>query len=250
MFARNSLIGGCILAITFASAHAQDDPKTIVAKALKARGGADNVAKFTGATWKAKGNVYLVGDGIPYAGEWASQAPNKVKFAVTFAAMGQDVQFAMLTDGKQGWRKLNDQVMDLSDEETAELKENAYAEGILARLQVLGADFTLTPLGESKVEDKPAVGVKVASKGHRDVSLYFDKESHHLVKSATVIKDLNMGGQEMNQETLILEYKEVQGIKVPAKLKILRNGNRFIESEISELKLAEKLDDNVFAKPS
>ena len=37
--------------------------------------------------------------------------------------------------------------------------------------------YPLTGAGEAKVNDRPAVGVKVTARGHRDVTLYFDKES-------------------------------------------------------------------------
>src|SRR5437016_4035413 len=43
--------------------------------------------------------------------------------------------------------------------------------------------YTLSTLDEIKVDGKPAVGVKVSAKGHRDIELYFDKESHLPVKT-------------------------------------------------------------------
>jgi len=45
--------------------------------------------------------------------------------------------------------------------------------------------LSLTHLGESKVVNRPVVGVKVAQQGHRDVLLYFDNETRLLVKRST-----------------------------------------------------------------
>jgi hypothetical protein len=45
------------------------------------------------------------------------------------------------------------------------------------------------------------------------------------------------------------EYKDFEGVKRPAKMVIERDGNKFLDLEITEIKLLEKLDDNEFQKP-
>lgn len=239
----------CVVAIAMASmARAQDDPKAIVEKAIKARGGAEKLTKYPAATWKGTGSVSAMGQELNFTGDWAVQAPNKVKMNLDFN--GQ-FKFVQVSDGKQGWRDIGGMVTDLSPEEVAEISEGQYAEALMARLvQLQGKDFTLTAAGEKQVEGKPAAGIKVSSKGHRDVTLYFDKGSGLPVAVEMKTKDFMQGGQEIKQESIILEYKDVQGLKYPGKIKIVRDGMKFVESDMTDIKLLEKLDDNTFKKPA
>src|SRR5262249_23048421 len=108
--------------------------------------------------------------------------------------------------------------------------------------------FKLSTIGESKIEKRTALGVKVTRKDHRDIDLYFDKETGLLLKSETRVKD-DGSGQEVAQESFYDDYKEVQGTKQAMKFTGKRDGKVFVEAEATEIELAEKLDASVFAKP-
>jgi hypothetical protein len=45
------------------------------------------------------------------------------------------------------------------------------------------------------------------------------------------------------------DFKEVEGVLQAMKVVIKRDGKDYVEGETTDLKLAEKLDDSVFAKP-
>jgi hypothetical protein len=53
----------------------------------------------------------------------------------------------------------------------------------------------------------------------------------------------------VDQETLFDNYKDVQGVKQPAKIEIKRDGQAYFNVDMTEIKLQEKLDDGLFAKP-
>ena len=53
----------------------------------------------------------------------------------------------------------------------------------------------------------------------------------------------------MTQETLYSEFKEVKGALKPTRVLINRDGKKYVDGEISDFELKEKLDDSVFAKP-
>src|SRR5262249_31340150 len=68
--------------------------------------------------------------------------------------------------------------------------------------------FTLTALGEAKVEGRAALGVKVAFKGRPDLSLYFDQESGLLVKYDYRLQ--GAGGPKGDgalEETVLRDYR-------------------------------------------
>src|SRR5207253_1605637 len=89
----------------------------------------------------------------------------------------------------------------------------------------------LSPLGEVKVNDRPAVGVRIASKGHRDLNLYFDKETGLMAKIERQALDTQTM-QMVTEERIIQEYQVVDGMKVAKKVLVNRDGKKFTEAEV------------------
>src|SRR5439155_22836546 len=114
--------------------------------------------------------------------------------------------------GDKGWTRMGDQTNEMDKDAIAEAKEQGYAGWLSTLAPLKDKQFKLATIGEVKVENRPALGVKVSSKGHRDVDLYFDKETGLLVKSEHRVKD-DTSGQEVTEESFPGEYKEVQGTK-------------------------------------
>lgn len=240
------------LALTAAAARADDkaDTRAVIDKAIQARGGEEKLAKVKAVHFKGKGKFYGMGDGIDYTGDWTIQPPDKVRFQFDFEVNGMRVAFVIVFDGKKGWMKINENTMDMDEDAVTEIKEDVYA-GRVESLVPLIKDkgFELSPLGEVKIGDHQAVGVRIAHKGHRDINLYFDKKTGLPVKSERMIKDHMMGGKERTQETLHSDYKDVGGVQHGMKVLIKRDGEKFVESELTDFETKDQFDDSVFAKP-
>jgi hypothetical protein len=228
------------------------DPTAVVDKAIKALGGADKIAKYKAESFKMKGKFYGMGEGIDYDGEWDVQYPDKTRFKVESDVNGMKFGFSRSFDGDKLWVKMGtDDATEVKDkDEIKEAKENAYASNI-TRLLPLKEDKSLKieVVGESKVDGKPAIGLRVSSKGHRDVNLYFDKDKGLLVKSETMVKDAMTGDKEQMQETIYSNYKEMGGVQRPTKVVINREGKKYVDGELTEFTAKEKIDDKVFGKP-
>jgi hypothetical protein len=234
-----------------APARADDaaDAKAIIEKAVKAHGGQANLDKFPGTTIAMKGKVHIMEMAIPFSGEVTTLGPDKLKLDIEVEAGGMKFRIVNVVAGDKGWNKMGDAVMELDKDQLAEAKEQAFA-GWASSLAPLLKDkqFTFATVGEIKVNDKPAVGVKVSSKGHRDIDLYFDKATSMLVKAETRVKDEG-SGQEVTEENFPTDYKDVQGIKHAMKFTIKRDGKLFLEGEATECTVSEKLPADFFDKP-
>jgi hypothetical protein len=244
--------GGVIALLTVVvPARADDDAKLreIVSKAVKAHGGADNLKKLPASVTKTKGKFYGLGDAIDYTGETAIQLPDRIRSEVAGTANGQDFKFLQIVAGDKGWIRFGDNTEEMSKEMIAEAKEQLNAAAIAHLTVLTGKEYKLSTLGDVKVGGQEALGVRVEREGFRPVSLFFDKGNGMLVKSETRGKDLMRGGEEYTSETFYKDYKKVDGLMVPHKLTIKRDGKDFVESETTDVKPSEKLDDNVFAKP-
>ncbi|MBX9585175.1 MAG: hypothetical protein K2X87_33125 [Gemmataceae bacterium] len=223
--------------------------KALVDKAIKAHGGADNLAKFTAYTAKFKGTFHGMGMAIPMTGEIATQGADKVKVALQIEAGGQTFAIVNVFAGDKGWLKVADQVMEMSADQLAEAKEQTHAGWVASLVPLIkGTGYTLATTGEQLVNDKPALGVKVTAKGHRDVTVYFDKESGLVAKHEVMMKDEGTG-QEVTEETFPTDYKDQNGTKQAAKTTTKRDGKLYMEAELTELQLLDKVDPGTFAKP-
>ena len=243
----------CALVLALAALGRADDAadaKAVVEKAVKARGGSDNLAKYKADVLKIKGAVHVSGLDIDFTGEISFQQPDKSRTVIEGTVMGTNFKSTRVVNGDKGWIDDLQGARDMSKEELAEERESQNANSI-ARLAVLtDKAYTLSTVGESKVGDKEAVGILVKRKGYRDVSLFFDKKTHLLLKSETRVKDPQGGGDtEFTQEAFYDDYKKVGDLQVAHKLTIKRDGKAFLEGETTDFKPEKKLGDRLFAKP-
>ena len=92
------------------------------------------------------------------------------------------------------------------------------------------------------------MGIKVSTNGHKDINLYFDKETGLMVKMEHRTLDLQTQ-QEVAEERILLEYQDVGGLKTAKKVLINHDGKKYLEAEVTEVKLEDKIDDSEFGKP-
>jgi hypothetical protein len=239
---------GLMLAATI-TVRADDSAaaRALVDKAVKAQGGHARLAKLSAVTAKLKGKFHGLGQAVAFTGELAAQGRDRQKFVIEAEGSDEAFRLVHVLNRDKGWVKLNDDTEKLKKEDLAEAREEAYAGWVATLVPLRDKAFTLSPLGEIKIGKRPALGVKVSSKGHQDIDLYFDKATHFLVKTVAQVKD--DGGQEVTEETLFSDYKKVEGTRQAMKFTIKRGGKLYLEAEVTECKLAKKLDDSVFAEP-
>lgn len=231
-------------------ARAADEPKDIIAKALNAHGGEETLAKLQAGTGKVKGKLHVPGIGeTDFTSSNAFMLPDKLKEEVELSIMGQKLTILTLVSGDSITIEANGQAVPVDDN----LKKTLAAAKHLSkvgRLVTLVKDkgYELSPIGESEVNKAKAVGVKVAMKGLQDIDLYFDAKTNLLVKMEHRTIDPMTGG-EITEERILQDYeKNTDGIPMPKKVVIQRDGKPYMEAEVIEMKYLEKLDDAVFKK--
>jgi len=222
------------------------DLQKIVDKAIKAHG--TPAAKNKATVSKMKGKFYGMGEGIDFTADLKTQDPGQTRMDLSLEVMGQTFEFIQTVNGDKGWKSLGGNVEDMSKEELEEAKEGVYADRLARLISIKEKGYKLSSLGDKKIGERATVGIKVAHEGHRDVSLFFDKETGLLRMVERRGKD-PAAGQEFNQETLYENYKGVDGVQQPHKVTINRDGKLFVEGEISDFKRLEELDASTFAKP-
>jgi hypothetical protein len=229
--------------------RAQGDLAAVIDKAIKAHGGEANINKHKAGFTKAKGTVMIQGNPVEFTEEATYHLPHKLKSVQEIQIAGQSVRIMVGYDGKKAWLNVNGMNIDMKLEQLADLmKEQEYLSEIARLTTLKDKAYELSSLGEAKVRDKPAVGIRVASKGHKDVNLYFDKDSGLLIKIEHRTVDFNTE-KEVNEERIILEYQDKDGVKEAKKALVNRDGEKYVEAEVLEVKYLDDIDDSQFSKP-
>jgi hypothetical protein len=249
VFMRRLLLPSLVFSVLVARAlpaRAQDDVRAVIAKAIKAHGGEDKIDKHKAGQVKTKGTA---AGGIEFTEEVSYHLPDKFKTVQQFEVMGKKIILTIGFNGQKAWMNVNGvDTEQFLDKITELIKEEIYAGEVTKMTPLKDKKFELSALGEMKVEGNPALGVRVSSKGHKDVNLYFDKKSGLLVKVEHRTVDLT-SGQEVNEEKVFTEYKDADGLKEVKRAILYRDGKKFVEAEVVEIKYLDTIDDSEFNKP-
>jgi hypothetical protein len=227
----------------------QVEMKALIDKAIKAMGGEDKVLKYKAVTGKGKGTIYTPGE-VTFTEESSWQPPKQYRFDMELDFGNAKVKQVFVFNGDKGWLKLGEKTEDMPKEMFEAFNDYFLALRAGLYLAELKADgVKLSPLGEVKVDDKPALGVQVSRKGLRDINLYFDKESGLPVKSEVTAKEVFGGDQEVLHEFFFSEFKNFDGARVFTKMVWVRDGKKYLERDVTEIKGMDKIEEGTFGKP-
>jgi hypothetical protein len=227
-----------------AARAADDDPKSVLDKAISAVGGEDKLAKIDAFSVKTKGTVVFNGNESDTNTESTYKGLDHAR-----REFGND-QFhgVIVFDGTKGWRKFGDNSSEIEGDGVANEKRSIYLAVTPVTLVALkGNGFKLEAGGEEKVGDKPAAILKVTAPDGKDFTLSFDKESGLPVKQ--VAKVMGFQGMEFTMETTYSDYKDMGGIKKATKILSKRDGEKFQEMEVTEFKVLDKVEPDTFSEP-
>lgn len=228
--------------VTLSRADDAADARAVIDKAIKAAGGEAALAKFSAQTFREKGTYYGMGDGLPYTGVYSVQWPDRFRMEI-------EGVFTLIVAGDKGWVKSQKGVEVMTDEQLAREKNNLHGAYVSTLLPLKDKAYTLSTLPEAKVDDRTVAGLKVACKGRPDVTLWFDKSTGLLAKVEQMVQPEDLKAKPVNQEVTLTDYKEFAGYKIATNVVAKREGKKFVEAIISDVKPAEKLDEKLFSKP-
>ncbi len=231
-----------------ARAGEQADARAIIDAAIKAHGGEAVLSKIVAAHFKGKGEGIEGGQKAALCVGFTIQGRDKLR-VVALDPQNQP-RFISVVNGKQGWLKLGDQAtIELSGPPLENFQEFLYVNRATLLVPLKEAEFQLSLLEESSIDGRKAFGVLVKHEGKSPLKLYFDKQTHLLVKDEHKTKNPETG-QEVIEDSVFSDFRELDGIKQPFHIVITWDGTQLADFAISEQKLSDKpLDEKLFARP-
>jgi hypothetical protein len=232
-----------------ARADDQADAKALLDRAIKAAGGREALARYPAFRMKVKGTLHEADGDHAFTGEWFYQGADQARTVTVSETNGVKTREVHVVNGNKGWTKEDDNPTEEMDKDALAAEQaELYLNQVTNLVPLEDREFHLKPLGEAKVGKHEAVGLVVSRKGHADVQLFFARKDGLLLKCATTARDADKG-KEVPQEVVFEDYKEVQGTQQAMKFLWTVDGKPSAEFEVLELKMTEKLDEDLFAKP-
>jgi hypothetical protein len=224
-----------------------DAARAIIERAIKAHGGQERLEKLKAERVTLKGTMTLNEKPVEFTGETTLNPPSQMRSVTELMLEPKPRTIVQLLNGEKAVVAIDGQPQPVVASGVQEIRDIMMLNRA-ARLTPLLSDkgFELTVLDESKVNDKPVVGVQVRLKNHTDLKMYFDKESGLLVKTEHLREESK---KKVTQEEFYSEYRDVDGYKRPKKTVVHRGGKPFIEMEEVEVKYLDKVDETLFTKP-
>jgi len=241
----------------------QSEAEAILDNAIKAVGGPDKLTKLTSFVVKLnrKPTARPGVGGVETTLEVSYEYPDRKRSETTRDIGGTKTISLQVVNGDKAWLSSRGAVRELNAEQVKQLRSNLFAEFPVRQLPLYkGKGYKLTMLGESKVDEKKVVGIKVTAEGKADQKLYFDKETGLLLKQEYELPRFTPsragvpGGADAPNPSITVEvfyedYMESGGIRYPTKTRRIQGGRTTIEDEIAEFKVVDKFDEKTFAKP-
>ncbi len=196
---------------------------------------------------QSAGQMTVAGQDEAFAGEVTSRLPQQFRHYEVLQVGNQSLQVLVVVNGDRGWQSSGGAVVAIAPERLKELREEAYAQWLTTLLPLKQkAALHVASLPEAKVNGKPTLGVKVSSKEHAEVRLYFDKKSGLLVRMERTAAE---AGQSVTREETYRGYKEFNGVKLPTKIIQTVGGKKVREITEASYRFPERIEEATFAKP-
>lgn len=239
-------IFGLVLLLSGTAQADEAKAKEVLNKAIEAHGGETELKKLESTSMKMKGTVHAMGLEIAFTGDASSSGMDQRRIDLEMEIMNQKIRVSNVFNKDKGWLKVNDDVKEMDKDQIVEGTEQAHSQSVTWLLPLKDKAYSLSMVGDDKINNTPVVVIRAERKGRRDVNLWFDKKTYLLLKTEARMK--NESGQEVNEEGFYSEYND-KGLRQPKKITVKRDGKPFLEAEILELTTEVKFDKSAFEKP-
>jgi hypothetical protein len=229
------------------TAWSQEDPAALLDKAIKAVGGEEKLGKLKAYRTRARGTLVVENIRLPFTSDVAVQLPDRFRTEMRVSVGQRSMSVVQSLTGEKGWSTSDGETKDLEPRMLDQVKEAMYFANIEKLVPLKEKTYTLTSAGEIQVAGRPAVGLKVSAKDHSDVIFFFDKESGLVVK--TVRRTQNHKFLDVLTETFYSDYKDLDGVKTAGKVRVIQDGQLHMEVYVTEVKVVDKFEDSLFARP-
>ena len=213
--------------------------KEIVAAAVKAHGGLENLTAVKNAVSESNSTVTTP----------AGKADMQVKFVHLYPdKLRQDVEtpqgkMSYVFDGDSVYLVSSMGTQPLPPEISKSFNDSVFRENIPLLINLAQNAIPVQFSGTEEVQSNPATVLLVKQPSGVMLKIYVSEQTNLVVKY--VFSETEQG-VTLNKEAIFSEYRDVDGVKMPYHIVQNVNGNHFIENRISSIKFNTEIDETLF----
>ena len=151
-------------------------------------------------------------------------------------------------DGTEGWMTApwtgSSDPIALGEFEVKAIKNQVDIEGMLYQPETKG--YTVEFLGKEDMEGSPVFVIKLTDAAGDIYQFYLDAENYVILKNKNT---LNYQGSKIESETLMSNYKPVDGMIMPYSMESKINGQLQSVITVDEYLFNQDVNDSIFIKP-
>lgn len=211
----------------------------ILEKMIKAQGGKEVLEKINDTT--LTGSFEMPAMGMIGTMTVYQKEPNKMRWDAEFMGMMMTQAF----DGEIAWatNPQNGSAQEMSEKMAEDFKRGALGRDTLLNPKKLGITYTYKD--KEKIEDQDYLVLEQTFADGYKSTIYVDPKTYLVYKSKGM--SLNQMGVEVETETYVSDYKEVDGVMVAHSMKIYQDGEEFMTMTIAEVSFNSELEDSLFS---
>ena len=224
------------------AAKTQTSAQDLIRRVVEAKGGLARLKSVKTVTAEATTTFRMDQGALESATKTYIAYPDK--FRVDANVAGAEV--IQVYNSGDAWQRDPNGVREappaMREEFTASVRRDMFPLLIAAAEGTLAAKL----LPEEGRDGRVLKVVEISGEGVSPVRLYIDP-SNQIVRQtfATAGPD----GRPMQAEELFSDYRDVEGIQVPFKAEVLRNGRTILDRTLTAVKFNAELDPSLFARP-
>jgi len=213
----------------------------ILAKNYATRGGLEKLKAIKTIYSEGKTVIAIQNMEIP-AKIWMKK-PNKMRMEMVV----MEKTLVMGFDGQKAWMIVpflgTDDAQEMPAEQSKEFSEQADSMDPLVDYKEKGDQLEF--IGKEDMEGSPVYKLKLTKKNGKITFFYLDTDSCIELKTTSFVK---AGEQELQVDTLLGDYKEVDGIMIPFSMEI-KGGPSSMKIVLNNIKFNVEADDSMFIMP-
>ena len=232
------LAGACVITSIPVMGYGQE-AGPVLEKMIEAQGGRKVLETLKDTT--ISGTMELIQQGMNATLTMYQKEPNLMRMDIE--VMGMVITQAF--DGQKGWY-LNPQTgaaQDMDENMNKEFKRQALGNDSLLNPAKYG--ITYAAKGKENIGDKECLVLEqTMSDGHKS-TLYLDPDTYLITRTKTTTMS-QMGGGEVQSETIFGDYRKEGDVLVAHTLTILQDGAEFARMTLTKVTYNSGLEDSLF----
>ncbi len=237
------LLSLCAVALLAVSAFGQTADE-LLEKNLKAMGGKDKLMALKSVQMTGKMKMGPIE--APFTLTKARPSQMRVDFTI------QGMTGSQAYDGTTGWMVMpfqgNKDPQKMAEEQLKDIRTEADFDGPTFDYKAKG--HKVEYVGKEDVQGTPAYKLKLTTKDGKESNIYLDAETYLVIRTDTTV---NMMGQDVETETTVGDYKEVNGLYFPYSIESHQKGKEGMGGRaiaFEKIELDPKVDAAMFVMPA